>query len=155
MCIKRIFGIKSLVAVCNDTHRCLCKCTGVWFTGEFLEEGGHVLWFVKARPHLGQHLHVFYHQFLHGDKRRDSEHSIKVWLLVYAAELSLISIISIYSSILMSYILIHSLWKIELKPSWNQIRKISSCHASFYLYSLYTTREILYFYYTSNDFDPN
>lgn len=33
-------------------------------TGEFLEERSHVVWFVKARPHLGQHLHVFYHQFL-------------------------------------------------------------------------------------------
>lgn len=30
-------------------------------TGEFLEEGCHVIWFVKACPHLGQHLHVFYH----------------------------------------------------------------------------------------------
>lgn len=39
-------------------------------TGEFLEEGGHVLWFVEARPHLGQHLHVLHHQFLHRHSER-------------------------------------------------------------------------------------
>lgn len=45
----------------------MCVCAGVCvFTGEFLEQGGHVVWFVEARPHLGQHLHVFYHQFLGG-----------------------------------------------------------------------------------------
>lgn len=37
-------------------------------TGEFLEERGHVVRFVKARPHLGQHLHVLHHQFLHADR---------------------------------------------------------------------------------------
>lgn len=51
----------------------MCMCTVVCvLTGEFLEEGGHVVWFVKARPHLGQHLHVFYHQFLHGHKHQNS-----------------------------------------------------------------------------------
>lgn len=49
----------------------VCVCVRA-LTGEFLEEGGHVVRFVKACPHLGQHLHVLHYQFLH----RHSEHHV-------------------------------------------------------------------------------
>lgn len=80
------------------------------FTGEFLKECSHVVRFVEACPHLGQHFHVFHHQFLHTRKLitiRKINPSTHFWISTRTSFFQVLTSIYVFKS---SHLLLN-IWK--------------------------------------------